>query len=142
MFQKKQTGEPTPGSDATTIIAAGTRAIGDFECANHLRIDGQIEGNIQCNSKVVVGQSGKVNGMLHCANADISGHVYGDIQATESLILRQSALVYGNIQAQMLQMEAGVTFNGKCHMGGQSETPIIAKPKNKKHPVLVTDEDE
>ena len=140
MFQKKQVGDAQPGSDATTIVAAGTKAIGDFECANHLRIDGQIEGNIQCDSKVVIGQSGKVSGAITCGNADISGHLYGDIVVAESLILRKSAVVHGDIQANLLQMEAGVTFNGKCHMGPKTGADCIALKKTKKQPVLVTDD--
>lgn len=128
MFQKKNQHEQLPGSDATTILAAGTRAIGDFECANHLRIDGQVKGHIRCDSKLVIGQTGRVEGSITCANADIAGQLDGDITVYESLVLRQGAVVNGNISANMLQMEAGVIFNGQCRMQAAGSADAIAKP--------------
>jgi cytoskeletal protein CcmA (bactofilin family) len=136
IFQKKETNESNGSSDSTTIIAAGTRAKGDFDCANHLRIDGQITGNVLCESKVVIGQTGLVKGTITCCNADITGTLHGDVVVTESLILRKNAVVQGNITANMLQMEPGVQFNGQCVMGPVSLEKAAAKKSKKEEPVL------
>jgi cytoskeletal protein CcmA (bactofilin family) len=137
IFQKKEGGEQHAGSDAATIVAAGTSVLGDFTCSNHLRIDGHIEGDIVCDSKVVIGQNGSVSGAITCTLADVSGKLFGDIIVAESLVLRKGAVINGNIQANLLQMEAGVTFNGKCQMGAKTTAEQITKPKK---PVLVPNE--
>ena len=137
IFQKKEGGEQHAGSDATTIVAAGTSVLGDFTCSNHLRIDGHIEGDIVCDSKVVIGQNGSVSGAITCTLADVSGKLFGDIIVAESLVLRKGAVINGNIQANLLQVEAGVNFNGKCQMGAKTTAEQITKPKK---PVLVPNE--
>jgi len=136
IFQKKAGEDAIASNVSTTIIAAGTRAKGDFDCANHLRIDGQITGNIVCESKVVIGQTGLVKGSISCCNADITGTLHGDVVVTESLILRKNAVVVGNITAHMLQMESGVQFNGQCVMGPVSLDKPVAKKAKKQEPVF------
>ncbi|HSC52102.1 MAG TPA: polymer-forming cytoskeletal protein [Phnomibacter sp.] len=138
IFQKKEQAEGVGSNDSTTIIAAGTRTRGDFEGANPLRIDGQITGNIACDSRVVIGSNGVVKGNITCAQADISGTLEGDIVVTESLMLRKDAVVLGNINARMLQMEPGVQFNGQCIMGAAVVEKPIAK-KVKKEETLVAE---
>ena len=117
-FQKKlnSLGAPTTGS-ATTIIAAGTRCVGEIHSSNDLRIDGTLEADVVCESKLVIGEQGMVTGNVRCKQADIAGALSGNIQAQEQLVLRGNAQVTGNIQTPVLQMEQGVVFNGQCHMG-------------------------
>jgi cytoskeletal protein CcmA (bactofilin family) len=136
IFQKKASEDDIPSNVSTTIIAAGTCATGDFDCSNHLRIDGQITGNILCESKVVIGQTGLVKGAISCCNADITGTLHGDVVVTESLILRKNAVVIGNITANMLQMEPGVQFNGQCVMGPVSAEMAASKKSKKEEPIL------
>lgn len=103
--------------NATTIIAADTVCSGQIESGNDLRVDGTIEGNIGCQSKVVIGAGGMIRGNIHCGQADITGEVVGNITSLESLILRKGARVVGDIRTPLLQMESGVHFDGHCRMG-------------------------
>ncbi len=136
IFQKKESEDGIATNISATIIAAGTSAEGDFDCSNHLRIDGQITGNIMCESKVVIGQTGLVKGIISCSNADITGTLHGDVVATESLILRKNAVVIGNITANVLQMESGVQFNGQCIMGQVAMEKPVSKKAKKEDQVL------
>lgn len=121
VLQKKNILDNVSKNDVATIVAEGTRVTGDFVCSNHLRIDGHISGNIYCDSKVIIGSAGMVKGNIQCANAEIAGNLEGDINASESLILRKNAVLRGNINTNMLQMDSGVEFNGKCSMGYTAE---------------------
>ncbi|MCX8020255.1 MAG: polymer-forming cytoskeletal protein [Chitinophagaceae bacterium] len=104
-------------ANGTTLISAATVIHGDIQSQGDLRVDGTVKGNIQCASKVVVGQHGVIEGNIKCLHADISGKVTGNIQAKELLQLNGSCNVNGNIYTTRLQVEPSATFNGECHMG-------------------------
>ena len=105
----------------TTIIAPDTTCTGELDSGNDLRVDGTIQGNVSCRSKVVIGNGGAVKGNIRCRQADITGTVVGNILAEESLVLRKGARVEGDIRTPMLQMESGVFFEGHCRMGQPDE---------------------
>jgi len=122
MFNAKKTeleissDKPVQGN-GTTIINSGTTLKGDISSNNDIRIDGQINGNIRCTAKIVIGSSGVVEGDIFGNLADIVGKVTGSVRVKELLQLRGECVVKGNIYAGKLQIEPTATFNGQCHMG-------------------------
>ncbi len=119
MLKSKKNTEflPMTTTSSTTIIASGTELTGDIRSSHDLRVDGQVNGDIYCQSKLVIGTSGRVEGNIHVEVADIAGSVLGNIYSKEALYLRKSSIVLGDIVANMLQMEAGGQLNGQCRMG-------------------------
>jgi cytoskeletal protein CcmA (bactofilin family) len=109
--------QPASSGNGTTLISAGTTLKGDLSSRGDLRIDGTIIGNISSTAKIVIGNSGVVEGDLSGNQADIVGKVSGNIRAKELLQLRGDAVVNGNLYAGKLQVEPSATFNGQCHMG-------------------------
>lgn len=99
-----------------TLISAGTVLTGDVASDNDLRIDGQVNGNVTCSSKVIIGASGFVVGNIEGQTADVSGRVAGNITVSDLLQLRGSGDLKGNISAAKLQIEPSATFNGQCQM--------------------------
>jgi cytoskeletal protein CcmA (bactofilin family) len=83
---------------------------GDF------RIEGTIKGTLITKGKVVVGNSGLVEGSLNCNNADVEGQIKGKLVILETLSLRASAHVDGDVQTGKLAVEPGATFNANCQM--------------------------
>jgi len=147
MFAKARNGEVKPTGSGTTIIAQGTAITGDLRCDNDIRIDGGLEGNIHSSSKVVIGASGSVKGVIHCKQADVMGTVTGDIRAAESLTIRTKATITGDIFTASLELENAAIFNGKCEMQSASvvektNVSLVEKSKAKadksKAPVLET----
>ena len=108
--------EKTNGGGAT-LIGAGTTLKGDISSNSDLRIDGTVIGNINCSAKIIVGNSGLVEGDITGNQADIVGKVSGNIRSKELLQLRGECVVTGNLYAGKLQIEPSATFNGQCHMG-------------------------
>lgn len=108
--------EKTNGGGAT-LIGAGTTLKGDISSNSDLRIDGTVIGNIKCTAKIIIGNSGIVEGDIMGNQADIVGKVSGNIHAKELLQLRGDCKVTGNLYAGKLQIEPTATFNGQCHMG-------------------------
>lgn len=117
MFSNKKS-KSTPKQEPTSgnRINEGTIIIGDIQSAGFFRIDGVVEGNIASPTRVVVGKSGVVKGVLHCDNADIEGKVEGEVKVTEMLTLRSTAIVKGEVHTLRLEIEPGAEFNANCTM--------------------------
>ncbi len=132
MFNNKSKSETTheaPTPSGASIIAAGTTLKGDITSNGDIRIDGTLQGNIQCTAKVVIGSNGVVNGDVGGQQADIMGKVTGTIRVKELLQLKGGCQVNGNIHAGKLQIEPSANFNGQCHMNN-SENNLSANTGN------------
>ncbi len=105
-----------PESSPINIITVGTLIKGDITATGDFRLDGTLEGNIQLNGKLVVGDSGVVTGNVMCQNANIIGTVNGNLSVKELLSLHTSARVRGDILINKLSIEPGAVFTGKCRM--------------------------
>lgn len=105
-----------PENTTINIINNGTLIKGDITASGDFRLDGTLEGNIQLNGKLVVGDTGIVNGNILCQNANIIGTVNGNLSVKELLSLHSSARVKGDILINKLSIEPGALFTGKCRM--------------------------
>ena len=120
MFKNNTTtmsNEKTNGGSGATLISAGTTVKGDISSNSDLRIDGTIVGNVNSSSKIIIGDSGKVEGDISSNQADIVGKVSGNIKTKDLVQLRGECVINGNVYAGKLQVEPSATFNGQCHMG-------------------------
>lgn len=97
-------------------INGGTEIIGDINSNGDIRLDGILSGNINAKGKLVVGESGKVKGIINCKNADIFGIIEGKVNVSELLALKSSAQIIGDILTNRLAIEPGCKFTGNCKM--------------------------
>ncbi|GBU08740.1 hypothetical protein AwDysgo_20710 [Bacteroidales bacterium] len=124
MFKSKQV--VTNGSSHNSL-AAGTKIKGSVAAEEDFRIDGSVEGDIECKGKVVVGPEGIVIGFITCQNAEIMGTVKGNILTQGSLVLKSTAEYSGEATTRILEIEAGAGFNGTCTMIKDSHSGNRAK---------------
>jgi cytoskeletal protein CcmA (bactofilin family) len=97
-------------------ITPGTQVTGDIKTEEDFRIDGKIEGNIECVGKVIIGPQAEVTGNITCNNADLMGKIKGNIEAHETVSLKAEVVFSGEITTKYLDIEAGAVFNGTCTM--------------------------
>jgi cytoskeletal protein CcmA (bactofilin family) len=109
--------ENEPNSHNT--ITVGTELIGDINSNGDIRLDGVLTGNLLTKGKLVVGESGKVKGIIQCKNSDIYGIVDGKITVSELLSLKSTSQVLGDIFTNRLAIEPGCRFTGTCKMGDE-----------------------
>ncbi|MDR1879248.1 MAG: polymer-forming cytoskeletal protein [Bacteroidales bacterium] len=98
------------------IIGAGTEIKGDIKTSGDMRIDGKLTGNFSSGQKLVIGQSGIIEGDIKCKDCDISGKVIGNMHVTELLTLKATADVMGDISTNKIVIEPGAQFSGVCKM--------------------------
>lgn len=104
-------------SPAINIIRKGTEIKGDVTCSGDIRIDGKLNGTLISQGKVVVGQSGIIEGEVTCKNADVSGTIKASLIVKELLQLKATANISGDINTNKLSIEPGANFTGSCNMG-------------------------
>ena len=97
-------------------LTNGSKIVGKIFADTDFRIDGEVEGTITCNGKVVIGQKGFLKGSISCVNAEIIGTVTGDITVTETLSLRSTAVINGEVRTKILIVEPNAVFDGTCSM--------------------------
>lgn len=107
-----------------SLVGPGTTIIGEISTSGDFRIDGTLIGSIRSTGKVVIGESGKLEGTIVCQNADLSGQIKANIEVKELLSLKASAKVQGDLITRKLAIETGAVLAGTCYMieGDQSET--------------------
>lgn len=104
-------------ASSINIIRNGTEINGDITCKGDIRIEGKLIGNLNTEGKLVVGESGIIEGNVVCANATISGGIKVNISVNELLVLKSTANLVGEIVTNKLQIEPGANFSGSCKMG-------------------------
>lgn len=104
-------------------LTAGSKIVGNITADSDYRIDGLVEGDLQCTGKVVIGEAGKVKGTIDCQNAEIMGLLEGKISCSNQLSLRASGKIVGDVNTKTLIVEPGALFNGTCSMGAAKAMP-------------------
>lgn len=104
-------------ANARNHLAAGTKLNGDIETNGDIRVDGVLTGSVTSKGKVVIGDSGRIEGTVICQNAAISGELKGKIRVGELLSVLSAAKIQGEIETLRLSIEPGAQFNGNCNMG-------------------------
>ena len=102
-------------------LTAGSKIVGNITADSDFRIDGTIEGELNCTGKVIIGEGGKVKGTVNCANAEIMGTMEGKVTCSQQLNLRANGKINGDVITKTLIVEPGAIFNGTCSMGTKAQ---------------------
>jgi cytoskeletal protein CcmA (bactofilin family) len=99
------------------IQMLGPQAVleGNLVFEGSLFMNGHAKGTIESRSgSIVVGEDAVLHADIFVRSATINGEINGTIRATERIELRPPARVYGDLDAPVVLMDAGVIFEGKC----------------------------
>lgn len=108
--------EPTVNVNEVSRIALGASIKGNLTSHTDIRVDGNVDGMLYSEGRIVVGESASLAGKLFCKNLDLWGKMDGDIYVQDTLSLKSSSAVNGNIFVNKIQVEMGAQLNGSCKM--------------------------
>jgi len=135
-FNKKKTEtmatyQETP-TNSINSFANGTEIIGEVKSGGDIRIDGKLKGNINIKGRLVIGNSGIVEGEINCSNCDVSGKIVGKVNVTDLFSLKATAIVEGDVTTKKLSIEPGAVFTVTCKMNEEKgQTSPIQQPEKK-----------
>ncbi len=139
MFGNKKTTDTTMAKNneaehtSINLIGNGTTIKGEVKSNGDIRIDGTVIGQVYSKGKIVVGNTGIIEGEIYCQNADFSGSITAKVEVSELLSLKATSRLKGEIITNKLAIEPGSRFTGNCTMekekdAGSSEIKFVPKP--------------
>jgi cytoskeletal protein CcmA (bactofilin family) len=96
-----------------TIVGPGASINGDIESGGFTRIDGSIWGNLSTKGRIVVGEKARMKSNISGTTVTVGGVVYGNIFASERIIILNTGLVLGDIITRRIQADDGCLIHGK-----------------------------
>ena len=113
---------------ALNTFAQDTKIIGNIDSEGDIRLDGILEGYLNCKGRVVIGPEAKIKGTIYARNVEVLGNVEGEITAIDLLSLKATAFITGDLIMGKFSVEPGARFTGNCKMSG-SEKILPGKDK-------------
>lgn len=104
IFGKSNQSKPNP--DNTTIIAFGTKFIGEIQIESKMQVDGEFSGSINARSIICVGKTGYIEGDIISKKLIVIGRFKGTAHCDEIEIL-DGGKVVGQIISNVLVIERG-----------------------------------
>ena len=126
----KKEEQPSRGVQTNSFIAKGTRIQGDVTAEGSLRVEGEVEGQVHTNAKLVTAPGAKIKGNITAQHAEISSLVEGNLKISELLTLKAEAVIRGDIQTVRLVVESGAQFDGSCSMRVTSSAAATPPARN------------
>jgi cytoskeletal protein CcmA (bactofilin family) len=104
------------------MLNAGSVIKGNVRSAS-CRIDGTVEGRVECSDEVELGKGGRLNADVKAGKRiNVAGQVYGNVNSPGVVHMAAGSLVQGDVVARSFMMEDGAMLNGKCTM--RSTPPV------------------
>ena len=120
---------PRPPSAASrNVLSTDVEVKGTLKFTNDLIVDGRIEGDIQSDGNLTIGENARIKAEIRTATVTVHGKVHGNITATDRVDLKTGAEVVGDIKAKILTMEPGAIFLGKSTIGTPTTAPAATAP--------------
>lgn len=115
MLQKKspQVPDTAPSPAPETIIGAGVRIQGDIQGASKMELHGTVEGNVELDGILVIGDRGKVVGDISATSVFVNGEVKGNVRAKDKVHLSSNSKLLGNVEAGAISIHEGALFQGR-----------------------------
>ena len=112
-----------PASASRTVITRGLSIQGTVSGGELVHIDGEVDGKVQVNGRVVIGGDGRVKGRVEAGQVTVEGRLDGDLAATEKAEVTTSGRVQGDIEAPRVVIAEGAYFRGNVKMGQPGSAP-------------------
>ena len=97
-----------------TIIGNGSSISGNVKVNGFVRVDGDINGDLETDGNVIIGENARIQGNLKAKSVIIGGIIIGDVMVNDSVKLLAHSAVIGDIISHKVQIEETAIFNGHC----------------------------
>jgi cytoskeletal protein CcmA (bactofilin family) len=118
----------TNPNGSKNALASDVEIKGNLKFSGELSFDGKLEGEINTDGVLVLGDSAVVNGNINAQSVIVRGKITGNINAKEKIEIKTKTELFGDIRASKLMVEEGVTFVGKTEVNPNKVAPT-ANPK-------------
>jgi len=113
------------------ILSSDVEIKGSIKFQKELLIDGKVEGDINSDGILTVGENAEIRGEIKTKSITVYGKVHGNITVSERCELKSKCVLQGDLKAARLTIEEGATFIGKSEVttGAYSAKAAPARPE-------------
>jgi len=102
------------------ILSSDVQIRGKLRFADELVIDGRIEGEVNSEGDLTVGENAHIVGNINTRSVVVYGKVHGNITVEDRCELKRNAELHGDVAAGRLAVEEGASFLGSSAVGSST----------------------
>ena len=112
------------------ILSSDVEIKGSIKFQKELLIDGKVEGEINSDGVLTIGENADIRGEIKTKSITVYGKVHGNITVAERCELKSKCTLQGDLKAARLVIEEGATFIGKSEVtSGTIPAKAPARPE-------------
>src|SRR5881296_1541243 len=120
------------------ILSSDVEIKGSIKFQKELHIDGKVEGEINSEGVLTIGENANIRGEIKAKAVTVYGKVQGNITVSERCELKSKCTLQGDLKAARLIIEEGATFIGKSEVSSGMSVKAAASSSR---PEVVRHED-
>ena len=105
-------------SQTNTIVGPNTVVQGNLDIKGSILVYGTVLGDVHSNGQVRTAKDSMIKGAVVAQEAVIDGELDGSLTTKGRATLGGSARMVGDLRAELLVIEEGAQYSGKCKMQG------------------------
>src|ERR1043166_3505727 len=117
------------------VLSSDVEIKGSIKFQKELLIDGKVEGEINSDGVLTIGENADIRGEIKTKSITVFGKVQGNITVAERCELKAKCTLQGDLKAARLVIEEGATFIGKSEVtsGTAPAKPMTGRPEIVRH---------
>jgi len=117
------------------ILSSDVEIKGSIKFQKELLIDGKVEGEINSDGVLTIGENADIRGEIKTKSITVFGKVQGNITVAERCELKTKCTLQGDLKAARLVIEEGATFIGKSEVtsGASPAKSVTGRPEIVRH---------
>ena len=96
-----------------TIVGPGTNVSGNIESGGFTRVDGHVQGDVKAKGRLIIGERARMKSNISGTSVTVGGVVFGNVLASERLIILTTGLIMGDIITRRIQADEGCLIHGR-----------------------------
>jgi len=124
-----QTPKKLQSGKLDTYIGEQTSFDGTLTSKDNISIYGGVKGKVECQGRVVIGESGNIEADVVANDVMVSGKIAGNVMAKNRLEISPSGILQGDVKTSRMIMQDGSKFDGHCEMTLETKPGTKEKAK-------------
>ena len=114
--------------DTFSVIDRHSNFDGTFRSDRDLRVEGVVQGTIECQGTLFVAQGANVTAKVEAENITVAGDLNGDIRCRGRLQIMPSGRVRGKVGTETLIINEGAYYEGQLEMASPESRQLGRTP--------------
>jgi cytoskeletal protein CcmA (bactofilin family) len=113
----------TGNNDSKNILNSDVELKGTIRFTSELTFDGNLEGDVQSEGTLHLGDNAVVKGNIAANTVVVRGKINGNVTAKDKIDIKTRTELFGDVRASRLVMEEGVIFVGRTEVNPNKVSP-------------------